>query len=76
MTIEGELCQELQRILTYAGHYDGPITGYYDERTRRALSTLIDTENLEGRFREAEGMIDKQVVALLRKELKPTGRSS
>jgi uncharacterized Ntn-hydrolase superfamily protein len=74
MTIEGELCQELQRILTYARQYDGPITGYYDERTRRALSTAIGMENLEGRFRETEGMIDKQVVALLRKKLGPTGR--
>ena len=73
MMIEGELCQELQRIVKYAGHYDGPITGYYDERTRRALGALIGMENLEGRFRETEGMIDKEVAALLHKKFGPAG---
>lgn len=73
-TIEGELCRELQCILKCAGRYDGAITGYYDQRTRRALGTLIRMENLESRFRESEGMIDKQVVALLYKKLRPAGR--
>jgi uncharacterized Ntn-hydrolase superfamily protein len=65
--IEGEVGRQLQRILKDAGQYDGPITGDYDERTKLALHTLIERENLTGRFRADRGMIDRHIVPLLRK---------
>ena len=65
--IEGQLCRDLQRVLRQAGQYEGPINGCYDERTRQALSGLICMENLTKRFRETEGLIDRQVAAFLGK---------
>ena len=65
MVIEGELCRELQQVLRHAGQYNGPIDGCYDERTGRALSTLIGKENLTKRFKEVEGMIDRRAVVFL-----------
>lgn len=65
--IEGQLCRDLQRVLRQAGQYEGPINGCYDERTRQALSGLIGMENLTKRFRETEGLIDRQVAAFLGK---------
>ena len=63
--IEGDLARELQRILCWAGCYDGPITGQYDARTREALSSLIGNENFEERFDAEMGLISRQVVDLL-----------
>jgi uncharacterized Ntn-hydrolase superfamily protein len=66
--IEGELAREVQRILTWAGYYDGPITGEYDAATRKALSGLIGNENFEERFDEAGGLISSQVMGILRQK--------
>ncbi len=63
--IDGQLCRDLQRVLRQAGQYEGPINGCYDEYTRQALSGLIGMENLTKRFRETEGLIDRQVAAFL-----------
>jgi uncharacterized Ntn-hydrolase superfamily protein len=68
--IEGEMGRELQRILRRAGHYSGSINGDYDEHTRHALQRLMGMENLDGRFREAEGLIDRQAVVLLSQRLR------
>ncbi len=67
--IEGDLCRDLQRVLRHAGQYEGPIDGHYGERTGRALSALIDMENLTKRFRETEGLIDEQVLSVLQRRL-------
>lgn len=64
--IEGELARELQRVLRWAGYYDGPVTGDYDTVTRKALSDLIGNENFEERFDEEGGQISSQVVEILR----------
>lgn len=66
VAIEGDLAREAQRILRWAGTYDGPITGTYDAATRKALSTLIGNENFEERFDEEKGLISSQVMDLLR----------
>jgi uncharacterized Ntn-hydrolase superfamily protein len=68
MTIEGELALEVQRILHWAGYYDGPITGEYDDPTRKALTALIGNENFEERFDEAGGLISSQVMDILRQK--------
>ncbi len=64
--IEGDLARELQQILSWAGYYDGLITGEYDARTRVALAALIGNENFEERFDEKKGLISHQVMDLLR----------
>jgi len=69
--IEGELARELQRVLRWAGFYDGPVTGEYDAATRKALSDLIGNENFEERFDEAGGRISSQVVEILRGKFRP-----
>jgi uncharacterized Ntn-hydrolase superfamily protein len=71
VAIEGEVGREVQRILRWAGMYDGPTTGDYDAPTRRALTDLIGNENFEERFDEAGGRISQQVVEILREKLGP-----
>ena len=64
--IEDDLARDLQRILSWANYYDGPITGEYDARTQAALAALIGNENFEERFDEHKGLISRQVVDILR----------
>jgi uncharacterized Ntn-hydrolase superfamily protein len=56
---------ELQELLQRAGHYDGPVTGVFDQETRKALQTLVGIENLEvvadvGRHREPGRALDRR----------------
>lgn len=64
--IRGELARETQRLLQWAGYYDGPITGEYDTATRKALTALVGNENFEERFDEERGLISSQVMDLFR----------
>ena len=64
--IEGEVAREVQRILGWAGFYDGPVSGEYDEATRQALSALVGNENFEERFDEEGGLISREVMAVFR----------
>jgi uncharacterized Ntn-hydrolase superfamily protein len=66
--IEGEMAREAQRILRWAGYYEGPISGEYDAPTREAMVTLIGNENFEERFDEEKGLISSQVMELLRQK--------
>ena len=67
--IGGDLCRQLQRLLRRLGRYEGPIDGDYNGPMGRALSAVVDRENLARRFREADGMIDEAVLPVLRKSL-------
>lgn len=67
--VEGDLCRELQRVLRYTGGYHGPIDGHYDESMGQALGTLIEMENLTGRFQASQGMIDADVLPVLQRRL-------
>jgi len=69
--IQDELARELQRVLRWAGYYDGPLTGEYDAATRESLSALIGNENFEERFDEAGGRISAQVAEILRSKFRP-----
>lgn len=71
VAIEGDLAREAQRILQWAGYYDGPITGTYDPTTRKAMRALIGTENFEQRFDEENGLISDQVMEILRDKFSP-----
>ncbi|HSJ56833.1 MAG TPA: DUF1028 domain-containing protein [Anaerolineae bacterium] len=66
VAVEGQVGRELQRILSRAGYYDGPVTGEYDVNTRRALRDLVGNENFEERFDEEQGLISRQVIDVLR----------
>ncbi len=57
---------DLQGLLQRAGHYDGPVTGVFDEQTRKALRVLVGIENLEERWTGEGDMIDRFVVEYLR----------
>jgi uncharacterized Ntn-hydrolase superfamily protein len=56
---------ELQSILRQAGHYQGEITGVYDEATRSGLWDLYGIENLEERWHDE--LIDTVALAFLRR---------
>lgn len=66
--IEGEVARDVQQILCSSGVYEGPISGEYDDPTRRALAALIGKENFEERFNEAAGEISSQVVQVLHRK--------
>lgn len=56
----------LQKILRRSGDYEGPITGEFDQATRRALQILVGKENLEERWDGKGDQIDSVVVDYLR----------
>ena len=53
-------------MLRRTGHYDGAVTGVFDEVTRKALRTLVGIENLEERWDGEGDMIDRCVLEYLR----------
>lgn len=71
VAVEGDLALDVQQILTWAGYYDGPKSGAYDEATRKALRALIGNENFEERFDEKQGLISMQVMGVLRQKYSP-----
>jgi uncharacterized Ntn-hydrolase superfamily protein len=56
---------DLQKMLQKTGDYDGPITGDFDDATRKALWSLVGRENLEERWNGTGDQIDKLVVTFL-----------
>ncbi len=63
-----DVAGELQLLLRKTGHYHGPLTGVFDPSTRAALRALAGIENLEERWDSAGDVIDRQVVAFLRRK--------
>ena len=45
-----DVAGDLQALLQRTGHYDGLITGVFDDVTRKALFSLVGKENLEERW--------------------------
>ncbi len=64
IVLDEDLVRELQAMLQWTGHYQGEVTGVYDETTRRALRNLYDIENLEERWHDE--LIDRVALAFLR----------
>ena len=60
-----DVAGELQKIVKATGDYDGPISGNFDEATRKALWSLVGRENLEERWDGTGDKIDKLVVNFL-----------
>jgi uncharacterized Ntn-hydrolase superfamily protein len=61
-----DVAEELQKLLTRTGHYRGPVNGTFDDTTRKALWSLVGSENLEERWDGTGEVIDKLVVDFLR----------
>jgi uncharacterized Ntn-hydrolase superfamily protein len=66
--IDGQVAQELQRLLAKAGYYSGPISGAYDAATSAALEQYGGVENLEERLVDPN-RIDPQVLAYMREKI-------
>jgi uncharacterized Ntn-hydrolase superfamily protein len=64
--VDEDTARELQRILKKTGHYQGEITGVYDEATREALRALYGIENLEERWHDE--LIDVVALNFLREK--------
>ena len=61
-----EVAAELQEMLTRTGNYFGKINGSFDDVTRKALLSLVGTENLEERWTGKEDEIDLEALNFLR----------
>lgn len=64
IAIDEDIARELQAILQKAGHYQGEVTGVYDETTKKALWDLYGIENLEERWHDE--LIDAIALEFLR----------
>ena len=64
--IDRTVARELQRIAKLSTHYAGPISGEYDEATRKAVEALVGVENLEERW-QPDAKIDPVVLTFLQK---------
>lgn len=64
IAVDEALARELQALLQQTGHYQGDITGLYDEATKKALWDLYGIENLEERWHEE--LIDVVALEFLR----------
>jgi uncharacterized Ntn-hydrolase superfamily protein len=64
ITIDEDVARELQGILQQSGHYQGEVTGIYDEATKQALWNLYGIENLEERWHDE--LIDVVALGFLR----------
>jgi len=65
-----DVAGELQVLIQRTGHYDGPISGRFDETTRKALRALVGEENLEDRWNGEGDVIDRVVVDFLRERFR------
>jgi hypothetical protein len=63
-----DIAKDLQVMLRQTGSYSGPVTGKFDEPTRKALRSLVGEENLEERWDGKGDMIDRVVVEYLQKK--------
>lgn len=61
-----EVTEELQGLLQRTGHYQGQISGEFDQATRQALFALIGEENLEERWDGKGDVIDRMALNYLR----------
>jgi uncharacterized Ntn-hydrolase superfamily protein len=65
MQISDEVLEQLQRITSELGYYDGALNGEYNEETRSALRAFIGNENFEDRVDFEAALIDKPVLEFL-----------
>jgi uncharacterized Ntn-hydrolase superfamily protein len=64
IAVDETIARELQTMLQTTGHYQGQVTGNYDEATKKALWDLYGIENLEERWHDE--LIDVVALEFLR----------
>ncbi len=74
VTIDEALSRELQVILSRTGHYQGPVTGIYDDLTRQALEALLGIDNMQGR--PVDNKINREVLHFMRQQYADVGAVS
>ena len=65
LSLDEGMVSELQQMLKQANCYSGPISGEYDQATKKAFWKLAGEENLEERWHEG-ARIDRVVLEFLR----------
>jgi uncharacterized Ntn-hydrolase superfamily protein len=65
IALDESIVREVQAMLRGTGHYQGEVSGVYDEATRQALRNVYDIENLEERWHDE--LIDRVALAFLRR---------
>ena len=63
----GKLVKQMQERLTELGYYEGPVTGRYDDLSKRAYSDYCGVENYEERICEGD-FFDERVLDILLKK--------
>lgn len=63
-----EITGDIQKLVQETGHYQGPISGSFDEETRKALRALVGQENLEERWDGSGEKIDLKVIEYLKEK--------
>jgi uncharacterized Ntn-hydrolase superfamily protein len=61
LTIDQNLAKIIQRDLNKLGFHKGPLTGRYDDATKKALEVWVNTHNFENRMRDP-GRIWKSII--------------
>ncbi len=61
-----DVITELQGILARSGDYHGAVTGIFDQPARTAMAAYVGRENLEERWNDASGQIDRVVLEFMR----------
>ena len=64
IAIDREVTLVLQRDLNKLGIYHGPVTGTFDDATKKALTDFVNVHNFENRMRK-EGLIWKSILEYL-----------
>jgi uncharacterized Ntn-hydrolase superfamily protein len=63
-----DVAAELQTMMNRTGHYNGNVSGEFDEETRKALRALVGAENLEERWNGEGDQIDRKALEFLREK--------
>ena len=66
IAVDETIARELQTMLQTTGHYQGQVTGNYDEATKKGLWDLYGIENLEERWHDE--LIDIVALGFLRQQ--------
>jgi uncharacterized Ntn-hydrolase superfamily protein len=61
LTIDDDISVVLQRDLKTLGMYDGPVSGIFDDQTKKALRDFVNVNNFENRMHE-EGRIWRSIL--------------
>ena len=74
IAISGPVSRAIQADLKTLGFYRGAITGVYDARTKKALSSFVNVNNFENRMHQ-DGFIWKSILEYMKASAKGSSRN-